>query len=199
MKKFRTSGQRDRNFPFEQEIAPYKFPDDFDLRIVQDFCDDYRLREAVKFTNEELLVDRRLLKKEDGQLKPLNSLVLLAAKDPGRSIPGCRVRIQRFGTETEGQGQSYAPQRDRTVEGNVVKILLGAVEIISGMIYDVTWLDDQGKFVTTPEYPPHAWIEGVINAIVHRSYSFSGSEVFVKLFPDRMEIESSGWLRSASQ
>jgi ATP-dependent DNA helicase RecG len=177
---------------FEQEVAPYKFPDDFDLRIIQDFCDDYRLREGVKFSNLDLLVDRRLLKKEGKQLKPMNSLVLLSAKDPGRTIPGCRVRVQRFGTESEGQGKSYAPQRDRTVEGNVVKILLGAIEIISGMIYDVTWLDDQGKFVTTPEYPPHAWVEGVINAIVHRSYSFSGSEVFVKLFPDRMEIESPG-------
>jgi ATP-dependent DNA helicase RecG len=177
---------------FELEPAPYKFPDDFDLRVIQDFCDDYRLRESVQFTNEELLVDRRLLKRDKGQLIPLNSLVLLAAKDPGRSIPGCRVRIQRFGTETEGQGSSYRPQRDRTVEGNVTKIVLNAVEIISTMIYDVTWLDDQGKFITTPEYPPHAWIEGVINAIVHRSYSFSGSEVFVKLFPDRMEIESPG-------
>jgi ATP-dependent DNA helicase RecG len=177
---------------FEQESAPYKFPDDFDLRIIQDFCDDYRTRESVRFTNEDLLIDRRLLKKEGNQLKPLNSLVLLAAKDPGKSIPGCRVRVQRFGTETEGQGNSYRPQQDRTVEGNVVAILQGAIEIISGMIYDVTWLDDQGKFVTTPEYPSHAWIEGVINAIVHRSYSFSGSEVFVKLFPDRIDIESPG-------
>jgi ATP-dependent DNA helicase RecG len=123
---------------------------------------------------------------------PLNSLVLLAAKDPGVSIPGCRVRIQRFATEAEGQGQSYSPQRDRTVEGNLVKILRESAEIISGLVYDVTWLNDQGKFVTTPEYPPYAWFEAVVNALVHRSYNFSGSEVFVKLFPDRMEIESPG-------
>jgi ATP-dependent DNA helicase RecG len=31
-----------------------------------------------------------------------------------------------------------------------------------------------------------------VNACVHRSYSFSGSEVTVKFFPDRLEIESPG-------
>jgi ATP-dependent DNA helicase RecG len=177
---------------FEQETAPYNFPDDFDLRIIQDFCDNYRERESVNFSNEELLIDRRLVRKEDGKLKPLNGLVLLAGKDPGISIPGCRVRIQRFASNVEGQGASYSPQRDRTVEGNIVKILRESAEIISGLVYDVTWLNDQGKFVTTPEYPPYAWFEAVVNALVHRSYNFSGSEVFVKLFPDRMEIESPG-------
>lgn len=177
---------------FELEIAPYKFPDDFDLRIIQDFCDNYRERENVKFSNEELLIDRRLLRKDEEKLRPLNGLVLLAAKDPGISIPGCRVRIQRFAGEVEGQGDTYSPQRDRTIEGNIVRLLREGNEAISGIVYDVTWLDDNGKFVTTPEYPPYAWFEGLVNALVHRSYNFSGSEVFVKLFPDRMEIESPG-------
>ncbi|VIO80059.1 ATP-binding protein [Bradyrhizobium ivorense] len=177
---------------FEQSVAPYKFPDDFDLRIIQDFCDEYRRAEGVKFANEELLIDRRLLRKEDGKIRPLNSLVLLAAKDPGRTIPGCRVRIQRFAAEEEGQGRSYQPQRDKTVEGNVVKILKDCAEIVAGVIYDVTWLDDQGKFVTTPEYPFSAWFETIVNAVVHRSYSYSGSEIFVKFFPDRMEVDSPG-------
>lgn len=177
---------------FEQETAPYTFPDDFDLRTIQDFCDNYRDREGVNFDNVELLIDRRLLKRDGDKLQPLNSLVLLAAKDPGRSIPGCRVRVQRFGSETEGEGRSYSPQRDRTIEGNVVTLIEKSAETIAGMIFDVTWLSDNGKFVTTPEYPHHAWFEGLINALVHRSYNFSGSEVFVKLFPDRMEIESPG-------
>jgi len=46
--------------------------------------------------------------------------------------------------------------------------------------------------VTTPEYPRWAWFESLINALVHRSYSFSDSEITVKFFPDRLEIESPG-------
>lgn len=177
---------------FEQSAAPYKFPDDFDLRIIQDFCDEYRRAEGVKFTNEELLIDRRLMRKEDGNTTPLNSLVLLAAKDPGRTIPGCRIRVQRFAATEEGQGRSYQPQRDKTIEGNVIKILRECQGIVASVIYDVTWLNDEGKFVTTSEYPFHAWFEAIVNAVVHRSYSFSGSEIFVKFFPDRMEVDSPG-------
>jgi ATP-dependent DNA helicase RecG len=116
----------------------------------------------------------------------------MAARDPRRTIPGCRVRVQRFGTQQEGTGAGYSPLRDKFVEGNVVKIIKDASEVISDTIFDVTWLNKEGKFVTTPEYPQWAWFESLVNACVHRSYSFSGSEVSIKLFPDRLEVESPG-------
>lgn len=59
-------------------------------------------------------------------------------------------------------------------------------------MFDVTWLRQDGKFDTTPEYPEWAWFEALVNACVHRSYSFSGSEVTVKFFRNRLEIESPG-------
>ncbi len=178
---------------FELAAASYKYPDDFELRVIQDFCDAYREREGVKnWSNEEVLVDRHLLKVVGQKPTPLNSLVLMAARDPRISIPGCRVRVQRFATEVEGEGSTYAPQRDKTIEGNLVRIISECSELISDMLYDVTWLNSDGKFITTPEYPQWAWFEALVNACVHRSYSFSGTEIFVKLFPDRMEIESPG-------
>lgn len=60
------------------------------------------------------------------------------------------------------------------------------------IIYNVTWLNRDGKFVTTSEYPRWAWLEAIVNALVHRSYSFSGSEVTVKFFSNRLEVESPG-------
>ena len=178
---------------FELDVAPYNYPSDFDIQIVHDFCDQFREREGrYEWTNEEILVDRHLGKIEGGQLKPLTSLVLLASKNPRKSIPGCRVRIQRFTTDSEGVGSNYSPSRDKFVEGNVVKIIKEAASLIDDMIYDVTWLNKEGKFVTTPEYPRWAWFEALVNACVHRSYSFSGTEITVKLFPERMEIESPG-------
>jgi ATP-dependent DNA helicase RecG len=182
---------------FEMEVAPYQWPKDFDLRIVQDFCDAFRERESKKeWTNNEVLLDRHLLRKgEKGKLEPLNSLVLMAARDPRLTIPGCRVRVQRFTSEQEGTGggsKEYSPVRDKFIEGNLVTIISKASEVISDLIYDVTWLNTDGKFVTTPEYPQWAWFEALVNACVHRSYNFSGSEISIKLFPDRMEIESPG-------
>lgn len=175
------------------EAYAYEYPKDFDLRLIQDFCDAFRERELKpEWSNEEVLIDRHLLKMNGAIIKPLNSLVLMAANTPGLTIPGCRVRVQRFSTVTEGVGEAYSPLRDRIIEGNIVRLIQQAQEIISANIYDVTWLNKDGKFVTTPEYPQWAWLEALVNACVHRSYSFSGTEITVKLFPDRMEIESPG-------
>jgi ATP-dependent DNA helicase RecG len=173
------------------EAYSYEYPRDFDLRIIQDFCDAYREGEKKsEWSNEDVLVDRHLLKPVT--LKPLNSLVLMAANDTALTVPGCRVRVQRFSTLTEGFGESYSPLRDHVIEGNVVRLIQQAQEVISAQIFDVTWLNKDGKFITTPEYPQWAWLEALVNACVHRSYSFSGTEITVKLFPDRMEIESPG-------
>ncbi|MCI0552429.1 MAG: hypothetical protein L0287_15875, partial [Anaerolineae bacterium] len=68
----------------------------------------------------------------------------------------------------------------------------GASAVIDDLNYDVNWLNRDGKFVTTLEYPRWAWLESLINACVHRSYSFSGTEITVKFFPERLEIESPG-------
>ncbi len=175
------------------EATTYEYPRDFDLRIIQDFCDAFREREQKNnWSNDDILLDRHLLKQASGALKPLNSLVLLSANDPSLTIPGCRVRIQRFATMVEGSGEGYSPLRDKVVEGNLVKIIRDAQEVIAQQIFDVTWLNKDGKFVTTPEYPQWAWFEALINACVHRSYSFSGTDITVKMFPDRMEIESPG-------
>ena len=178
---------------FEMDIASYKFPDEFDLRIVQDFCDSFRAKEGrPTWNNDEILLDRHLLRRVDNQLRPTNAFVLLAAKDPRKTIPGCRVRIQRFATNGEGTGSTYNPVRDRFVEGNVVRVIEGVSEAIKDFNYNVTWLNSDGKFVTTTEYPRWSWFEALVNACVHRSYSFSGSEITIKFFPDRLEIESPG-------
>lgn len=178
---------------FEMEIASYAFPDEFDLRIVQDFCDSFRTKEGrTAWTNNEVLIDRHLLRRDGEQMKPTNALVLLAARDPRKTIPGCRVRAQRFATSEEGTGSTYSPVRDRFIEGNVIRIIEGVSDVIGELNYNVTWLNSEGKFITTTEYPRWAWFEALVNACVHRSYSFSGSEITMKFFPDRLEIESPG-------
>ncbi|MBL1257880.1 ATP-binding protein [Methylocystis sp. Sn-Cys] len=182
-----------RELSFELGEAIQKYPSDFDLRIIQDFCDSFRGREQKHtWTNNEILSDRHLIRRDEDKFVALNSLVLLAAKDPGLTIPGCRVRIQKFAGEDEGSGETYARRKEKTIEGNLVKIIKEADGAISELIDDVTWLNTDGKFITTPEYPRWAWFEALVNACVHRSYEFSGTEIFVKIFSDRMEIESPG-------
>jgi len=45
-----------------------------------------------------------------------------------------------------------------------------------------------------PEYPEFAWVEGLINAIIHREYALTGIYIKVSMFDDRLEILSLGEL-----
>lgn len=179
---------------FELERASYQFPKDFDEKIIDDFCNEFRRREhRSDWSNIEILVDRHLIEREGSQFFPLNSLVLLAGKDPSRTIPGCRVRVQRFEGEKEGVGESYRPIRDKFCEGSIVEVIRKASQAIEEALHTVTWLNpSDGKFVSTPEYPKWAWFEALVNACVHRSYAFSGTDTTIKIFSNRMEIESPG-------
>jgi ATP-dependent DNA helicase RecG len=171
----------------------YKYPHDFEAKILEEFCTNFREREGKhQWTNEEVLIDRHLLIEDSGKLVPLNCIVLFAAKDPRAHNPGCRIRVQRFEGTEEGQGSTFKPLRDFYIEGNIPTLIEQSSQRIADLNYNVTWLNREGKFVTTPEYPRWAWFEAIVNALVHRSYSFSGSEVTVKFFADRLEIESPG-------
>ncbi|MCK5474902.1 MAG: hypothetical protein KAI53_05850 [Candidatus Aenigmarchaeota archaeon] len=46
------------------------------------------------------------------------------------------------------------------------------------------------KRIDIPEYPPEAIREAVVNAIVHRDYFERNTEIFIKIFTDRLEISN---------
>lgn len=180
--------------PFELGIAPATgYPEDFEPEIVQDFCDQFRsLYSQDSWTNDEVLRDRNLLRQDNGVWRPTYAFLILAGKNPRLLISGCRIRVQRFSGTEEGQGDSYSPIKDVYLEGNIVRLLADAQKVISSLIYDVTWLDENGKFITSREYPTYAWQEAIINACAHRAYNFSGTEISVKIFSNRLEVESPG-------
>jgi ATP-dependent DNA helicase RecG len=49
-----------------------------------------------------------------------------------------------------------------------------------------------GTFEAVPIIPTDAWLEGVVNAVIHRSYSLRGDHIRVEIYPNRVEIESPG-------
>ena len=57
------------------------------------------------------------------------------------------------------------------------------------------WMKENNKRVELPDYPERAVMEGIVNALIHRSYTELGSEVHIDMFDDRLEIYSPGvWL-----
>jgi ATP-dependent DNA helicase RecG len=69
-----------------------------------------------------------------------------------------------------------------------------AFRVVSGQLREFTRLVKGGKFETTLEYPVFAWQEAISNAVIHRAYNITGTDIQVKMFDDRLEVESPGKL-----
>ena len=65
-------------------------------------------------------------------------------------------------------------------------------KVLDAQIREFSRLGKDGLFYTAPEYPKAAWYEAIVNACVHRSYGLKNMNIFVKMFDDRLVIESPG-------
>lgn len=179
----------------ELEACGLEYPRDFDMPSIRKFVENVSAKRAIGtgHTNEDILEMRRLGKiNPGGKFIPNVACALLFAKDPCRVIPGCKIHFLRFEGESEGTGEKYNPIKDVTLEGAVPDLIMKAQDLINSQVRDFTRLSKDGKFFTAPEYPPFAWYEAVVNACVHRSYSLKTMTVFVRMYDDKMAVESPG-------
>ena len=140
--------------------------------------------------DEQVLRSRGLLK--GGHLT--NAGILLFAENPTLFMPWARVRVLRYDGVKRETGQRLNIVKDRTFEGPIPKVVDGAKAMISEQLRDFQFLGDDGLFKVVPEYPEFSWFEGMINAITHRNYGYSGDYIRISIFDDRMEIQSPGKL-----
>lgn len=55
-------------------------------------------------------------------------------------------------------------------------------------------LEREGRFERSTLIPDVVWLEAIVNAVTHRSYSIGGDHIRVEVFDDRLEVESPGRL-----
>ena len=79
-------------------------------------------------------------------------------------------------------------------EGRILQVTEKALEFVRGQIKERTYLGADTRFVTEPEYPEFAWKELIVNAVAHRDYSIKGTDIQIKMFDDRLTVESPGTL-----
>lgn len=182
-----------REIDLEQEQCTLNYPSDFDLDLVHKFAENCRRSgNLVNPEDREILEARRLGRIQNSQFLPNLACAVVFAKDPCSIIPGCKIRILRFDGTQEGTGAKFNAVKDFLLEGNVPELIKEAEEAIESQIRDFTRLGADGRFFTAPEYPKEAWLEAIVNACVHRSYNLKNMNIFVKMFDDRLEIESPG-------
>lgn len=179
---------------FEREPAQGTSMEDLDSVLCRQFADAVRDAEGLEFdrSDEDVMRQRRLLVVEGGHLRPSNAAILLFGKDPMRFFPGCRTRFIRYEGTEERTGQELNVVKDLVVEGPVPHQIVEAAKTVFSQLREFRALQPDGRFNVVPEYPPDCVQEAIVNACVHRSYSARTMNVFIRMFDDRLEVESPG-------
>jgi ATP-dependent DNA helicase RecG len=155
-----------------------------------------RYRNVVRARGEtpSLLKARELASGEGDALRLNVAGVLLFAQRPQHWHPRCGIRVVKWEGTERRTGTQLNVVKDRIFELPLPKLLDVTFDFVGTLLREFTRLGPDGKFVTTPEFPPFVWKEAITNAVVHRSYANRGRQIEVFLFDDRLEVQSPGEL-----
>jgi ATP-dependent DNA helicase RecG len=118
--------------------------------------------------------------------------VILFGEHPQRFLPESFIRVLHYSGNERGSGVRQRLIRDEIVEGPVARQLIRAREVIQEEQPRRRALTASGAFESVPLVPEDAWLEGLVNAVVHRSYSLAGDHIRVEIFSNRIEVSSPG-------
>jgi ATP-dependent DNA helicase RecG len=178
---------------FEQEPCGLYFPEDFDQSKINKFCSLIKRNVGATedYENQQILQSAHLARARGDTLVCNNACALLFAHDVQTVFPGCYVHFLRYDGNEAKSGKDYNVIKDRIISGTVIDIIKDTALLIDNSLREFTEFRD-GKFMTVPEYPRDAWYEMLVNAVVHRSYHIKNAPIFVRMFDNRLEVESPG-------
>lgn len=181
-----------RELEFDRGSAP------FDGTAVQALLEDLdheqvsSYQESIGSQSPEGMLAARDLLTRDNHLTVAGWL--LFAERPQSLFPSAVVRVLRYAENDRGTGagMSLYEGGDFRAEGSIPEQIDRAAAVVDDWIPKVQSLAPSGRFEPRPIIPRSVWLEGLVNAVLHRSYSNAGDHVRVEIFPNRIEIENPG-------
>ncbi|MCT4617859.1 MAG: helix-turn-helix domain-containing protein [Marinisporobacter sp.] len=171
-----------RNISFDEEIL-------YDYNLKNADLEDL-MKDLSSFLDKEInqrsLLNLKLLKEENGTIYPTRAIaILLGDKE---LFEYARIKCARFKGNDVGE---FIDQKEFT--GPLYE------QIENAMNFGKIYIKKAGKIegiqrTDTYEIPMIAVREAIINAVIHRDYSISGSDIKFAIFDDRIEIISPGYL-----
>jgi len=174
---------------FEDEVQPDFDVSDLDTKLIE----VYKQKLNYQGSSLDLLVKRHLAIKLNGEYKIKKAGILLFAKDPEKYITSASLRYIKYEGVDANVGTEHNVVKDERFENNIPWIIGNIKNFLKATLKDYYFLDlESGRFNKVPEYPEEAWLEGIVNALCHRSYNVQGNAIYIKHFDDRIEISNSG-------
>lgn len=177
-----------------------------DVRRLRNYFGDIRGQEVPPEERredwEKLLLNTEIMVRENGRTVPSLGGLLLFGESPQRFLPQAGISAFAF----PGKEKDYAVIEQATLRGPMVGLFGRDRKLIEpGLVEEalyfvrrnmriVAYIDEGGRRVERPDYPLEAVREAVVNALVHRDYTVSGTDVELSLYEDRLEVISPGRL-----
>ena len=137
----------------------------------------------------------RLLQARDligGNGEPFTAGQLLFGVNPQRAYPQAYVRVLKFAGRERRTGTVQNLVGDVRCEGPLPRQIDAARQTVRDALPKRRSLGKDGKFEWFSAIPEEAWLEALVNAVIHRSYGNFGDHIRVEVFDDRVEVSSPG-------
>ncbi len=136
-----------------------------------------------------------LLQKVDVDWLPTRAAVLLFADEPGSLLAAhdCRADLRVLVYDGKQAMPGATPnlrKPPRTIRGPLIEQIDAAVRVVLDELTRGITLSSSG-FKGRHVYPERVVKEAIVNAVIHRDYRLN-RDIFVRIFDDRIEIESPG-------
>jgi ATP-dependent DNA helicase RecG len=152
---------------------------------------------SFNLPKEDVLARLRVAAKDDATMRPTVAGLLMFGKYPQEFFPQLMITfVQFYGTSEEEKAPSGARFLDnRRFEGPIAEMVEETERYVLAAMRKASLIVGLFRH-EVPEYPQEAFREAVTNAIAHRDYSpyVRGSYIQIKMFADRLEIQSPGGL-----
>jgi len=174
---------------YEDEPVADATIEDLDMEFVRAYCQ--RIGYA-KSPEEYLRENKRFVTFKDGRERVSVAAILLFGKTPQLFFPRADIRFIRYDGTDAKVGKYMNVVKDKIFEGRILEQVEKAVGFIKDQMKERTYLGKDGIFVTDEEYNEFVRTEIVVNAATHRDYSIRGTDIQIKMFDNRLEVDSPG-------
>lgn len=179
---------------------------DLDMRRLHDYFERVRQQAAPSIEDSEewrtLLINTEIMTEENGHAAVTVAGMLLFGKRPNRFLPQAGIAAAAYlGREKDYEARERVQMRGSLIplfgsDGQLVDngLVEQAVAFVRRNTRVESRLEDGARRVDRWTYPEEAIRETLVNALVHRDYLLSGTDVELSLYEDRLEVISPGRL-----
>jgi ATP-dependent DNA helicase RecG len=209
---------------YDRKPIPGASLDDLDLRRLTDYFRNVRQQSCPDAEDREawirLLVNTELMAEDRARPIPSAGGLLLFGTRPKKFLPQAGISAVAYA----GDVKDYEARSRQTLHGPLVSLFLGmqrdgaarypalpqtfsdnvgasetgiieqALDFVRRNIEIEASIDDRGQRLERWDYPLEAVREAIVNAVAHRDYTITVTDIELSIYADRLEIVSPGRL-----